>query len=99
MKPSLLIVDDEESVRESFRLALQDDYDLTFGEDSKSTLAILKSRVFDLVLLDIMLPDGSGMDLLRQVKRRGESMDVIMVTALQSIDTALEAMKWGAYDY
>ncbi|MGH7739695.1 MAG: sigma-54-dependent transcriptional regulator [bacterium] len=99
MKPSLLIVDDEESVRESFRLALQDDYELTFGEDSKSTLAILKSKVFDLVLLDIMLPDGSGMDLLRQVKRRGESMEVIMVTALQSIDTALEAMKWGAYDY
>jgi DNA-binding NtrC family response regulator len=55
--------------------------------------------VFELCLLDIMLPDGSGLDLLRQIKRRDESIDVIMVTALQGVDTALEAMKLGAYDY
>jgi two-component system response regulator AtoC len=99
MKPVLLIVDDEESVRESFRLALQDDYNLTFAEDAKTTLRILKSQNFDLCLLDIMLPDGSGLDLLRQIKRRDESIDVIMVTALTGVDTALEAMKMGAYDY
>lgn len=99
MKPVILVVDDEESVRESFRLALQDDYDLTFGEDAKSTLRILKTQSFDLCLLDIMLPDGSGLDLLRQIKRRDESIDVIMVTALQGVDTALDAMKLGAYDY
>lgn len=99
MKPILLIVDDEESVRESFRLALQDDYQLAFAEDAKSTLRILKSQTFDLCLLDIMLPDGSGIDLLRQIKRRDETIDVIMVTALTGVDTALEAMKLGAYDY
>src|ERR1039458_855845 len=99
MKPVLLIVDDEESVRESFRLALQDDYSLTFAEDAKTTLRILKGQSFDLCLLDIMLPDGSGLDLLRQIKRRDESIDVIMVTALTGVDTALEAMKTGAYDY
>lgn len=99
MKPLLLIVDDEESVRESFRLALQDEYDLAFAEDAQKTLKILKTKTFDLCLLDIMLPDGSGLDLLRQIKRRDESIDVIMVTALQGIDTALEAMKSGAYDY
>lgn len=99
MKPVILIVDDEESVRESFRLALKDEYDLTFAEDAKTTLRILKSQAFDLCLLDIMLPDGSGLDLLRQMKRRDESIDVIMVTALQGVDTALDAMKLGAYDY
>jgi DNA-binding NtrC family response regulator len=99
MKPVLLIVDDEESVRESFRLALQDDYNLTFAEDAKTTLRILKNQNFDLCLLDIMLPDGSGLDLLRQIKRRDESIDVIMVTALTGVDTALDAMKMGAYDY
>ncbi len=99
MKPVLLIVDDEESVRESFRLALQDDFELTFAEDAKSTLRILKNQTFDLCLLDIMLPDGSGIDLLRQIKRRDENLDVIMVTALTGVDTALEAMKLGAYDY
>ena len=99
MKPILLIVDDEESVRESFRLALQDDYTLAFAEDAKTTLKILKNQSFDLCLLDIMLPDGSGLDLLRQIKRRDEDLDVIMVTALTGVDTALEAMKLGAYDY
>lgn len=99
MKPIILIVDDEESVRESFRLALQDEYELAFAEDAKTTLRILKSQNFDLCLLDIMLPDGSGIDLLRQIKRRDESVDVIMVTALTGVDTALDAMKLGAYDY
>ncbi|HEY5040327.1 MAG TPA: response regulator, partial [bacterium] len=98
MKPVILVVDDEESVRESFRLALQDEYALTFAEDAKSTLKLIKSQSFDLCLLDIMLPDGSGIDLLRQIKRRDEFIDVIMVTALTSIDTALDAMKLGAYD-
>jgi DNA-binding NtrC family response regulator len=99
VKPIILIVDDEESVRESFRLALHDDYSLLFAEDIKSTLRILKSRAFDLCLLDILLPDGSGIDLLRQIKRRDESIDVIMVTALQGVESALDAMKLGAYDY
>jgi DNA-binding NtrC family response regulator len=99
VKPVILVVDDEESVRESFRLALQDDYELAYAEDAKSTLRIIKSQTFDLCLLDIMLPDGSGMDLLRQIKRRDESIDVIMVTALTGVDTALDAMKLGAYDY
>ncbi len=99
MKPLILIVDDEESVRESFRLALQDYYELAFAEDAKATIRILKNQTFDLCLLDIMLPDGSGLDLLRQIKRRDESIEVIMVTALTGVDTALDAMKAGAYDY
>jgi DNA-binding NtrC family response regulator len=99
VKPLILIVDDEESVRESFRLALQDYYELAFAEDAKATIHILKNQTFDLCLLDIMLPDGSGIDLLRQIKRRDESLEVIMVTALTGVDTALDAMKLGAYDY
>lgn len=99
MNAHLLIVDDEESVRESFRLALQDKYQLTFAEDIKSALKALKLRDYDLCLLDILLPDGSGLDLLKQAKRRDETLDVIMVTALQGVDTALDAMKLGAYDY
>src|SRR5579859_4813932 len=99
VKPTLLIVDDEESVRESFRLVLEEDYTLVFAEDCRQTLQILKSQTFDLCLLDILLPDGTGIDLLRQIKRKDERLDVIMVTALQGVDTALDAMKLGAYDY
>ncbi len=99
MRAHLLIVDDEESVRESFRLALQEKYEMTFAENVKSALKALKLRDYDLCLLDILLPDGSGVDLLRQVKRRDETLDAIMVTAVQGVDVALDAMKLGAYDY
>ncbi len=99
MKPTLLIVDAEESSRDSLQLILEEEYDLVFAEDAKSTLRILKSTAFNLCLLDLMLPDDSGIDLLRQIKRRDESLEVIMVTALQNVDTALEAMKLGACDY
>ena len=57
------------------------------------------SDVYKRQLLDIMLPDGSGLDLLRQMKRRDESIDAIMVTALQGVETALDAMKGEACDY
>ncbi len=99
LRAHLLIVDDEESVRESFRLALQDKYELTFAEDIKSALKAIKLREYDLCLLDILLPDGSGLDLLKQIKRRDETLDILMVTALQGVNTALEAMKLGAFDY
>lgn len=99
MKNHLLIVDDEEGVREAFRMALQDRYRLKFAANAKETLKALKEDRFDLCLLDIMLPDGSGLDLLRQVKRRDPAIEVIMVTALQGVETALEAMKGRAHDY
>jgi DNA-binding NtrC family response regulator len=99
MKHHLLIVDDEEGVREAFRMALQDRYRLKFAANAKETLKALKEDRFDLCLLDIMLPDGSGLDLLRQVKRRDPAIEVIMVTALQGVETALEAMKGRAHDY
>ncbi|HVZ81032.1 MAG TPA: sigma-54 dependent transcriptional regulator [bacterium] len=99
MRAHLLIVDDEEGVRESFRMALQDQYALTFAADARSALKELKRSGFDLCLLDIMLPDGSGLDLLEQVKRRDPDIEVIMVTALQGVETARTAMKGKARDY
>jgi DNA-binding NtrC family response regulator len=80
-------------------LSLQGEYDLVFAEDTKTALRILKKQAFDLCLLDLLLPDGSGLDLLRQIKRKEEDLDVIVVTALTGIDVALGAMKLGAYDY
>ncbi len=99
VRPVLFIVDDEESVRESFRLILQDDHDLVFAKDAKTALQAIKAQTFDLCLLDILLPDGSGLDLLRQIKRKDSSAEVIMVTALQGVETALTAMKGEARDY
>jgi DNA-binding NtrC family response regulator len=99
MKPTILIVDDEPGVREAFRLALQDLYQITITEDVRSTFSVLKSKTFDICLLDVILPDGSGIDLLQQIKTKKNQLEVVMITALQSMDVALEAMKLGAYDY
>ncbi len=99
MRPTLLIVDGEESVRETLRLVLEKDHDLVFAGDAKTAFRLIKTTAFNLCLLDLRLPGGSGIDLLRQIKRRDESLEVILATASQSVDAALEAMKLGAYDY
>jgi DNA-binding NtrC family response regulator len=99
VKPTFLIVDDEQNIRESFRQALQDDYNLVFAQDAKSALRVLKTQTFDLCVLDSRLADGGGMELLRQIKRRDENTDVVMAVAAQDIDATLDGFRLGAYDY
>lgn len=98
-KADILIVEDEKSVREVLSLSLSDSYNLFQASDGKKALEILSKRNIDLVLLDIRLPEVNGMDVLRQIMGMGESIPVIMLTAVRTVDSAVTAMKLGAYDY
>ncbi|MBL0713742.1 MAG: sigma-54-dependent Fis family transcriptional regulator [Desulfosarcina sp.] len=96
---SILIVDDEKSVRESLRMALQEGYELHFAANGQEALRLFQTRAIDIVLLDIMLPDMNGIDLLKKFKQIDRALRVIMVTAVKEIQTAVDAMKAGAFDY
>jgi DNA-binding NtrC family response regulator len=96
---SILIVDDEKSVRESLRMVLQDGYDLYTAETGKEALRIFASRSIDIVLLDIMLPDIDGRHLIPDFKKIDDSVDIIMVTAVKDLQSGIEAIKNGAHDY
>src|SRR6266436_2938892 len=98
-RPAVLVVDDDPGVRESFRLILEDYYDVVDVPDGPSALEVVRSAQVDLVLLDIRLPDMDGIEVLERTKAIDEGIEVILVTAVKTVRTAVAAMKLGAFDY
>jgi len=101
--PRILLVDDEQSMREMTRMMLsRDDYAVTVadsGEDAVEALETAEEETFDLVLTDLKMKGLSGLEVLDAVKRFDPSTQVVMMTAYATPETAVEAMKRGAYDY
>jgi DNA-binding NtrC family response regulator len=99
MRPVVLIVDDDPGLRESFRLILEDGYELVEAADGRQALEIVRNRDIDLVLLDIRLPEMDGIEVLERIKAMDEQIEVVLVTAVKTVRTAVAAMKLGAFDY
>lgn len=96
----ILVVDDEESIREFFEIMLKrEGYEVVTAANGLEALEALKKQSMDLVISDIQMPEMSGMELLTRMKETDPEATVIMITAFGSTDTAVEAMKLGAYDY
>jgi DNA-binding NtrC family response regulator len=98
-RPVVLVVDDDPGVRESFRLILEDHYDVTDVPDGPAALDVVRASAVDLVLLDIRLPGMDGIEVLERIKTLDEGIEVILVTAVKTVRTAVAAMKLGAFDY
>jgi DNA-binding NtrC family response regulator len=98
-RPAILVVDDDPGVRESFRLILEDHYDVVDVPDGPSALEVVRASPMDLVLLDIRLPGMDGIEVLERIKAIDERVEVILVTAVKTVRTAVAAMKLGAFDY
>ncbi|MFC1560167.1 sigma 54-interacting transcriptional regulator [Candidatus Margulisiibacteriota bacterium] len=98
-RSTILIVEDEESMREVLELALRDKYTLLMAEDGKEAVNIVSNETVDLVLLDMILPALNGLEVLEQIKAMDNTLPVIMITAVKTVNSAVSAMKKGAYDY
>src|SRR5579872_1692893 len=99
-KGSILVVDDETEIREGLEMLLTSEgYGVSSAETGASGLAKLEERPFDLLLLDVSLPDRNGLDLLREIRLRDPQLSVVLITAYGSIDMARAAFKSGAMDY
>src|SRR5207244_4181555 len=98
-RPVILVVDDDPGVRESFRLILEDHYDVLDVPDGPRALDVASASQIDLVLLDIRLPGMDGIEVLERIKAIDEGIEVILVTAVKTVRTAVAAMKLGAFDY
>ncbi|MFZ4478476.1 MAG: sigma-54-dependent transcriptional regulator [Rhodoferax sp.] len=100
MSARILIVDDEEIVIRSCRRILSDSaYSVDSAPNGTEALRKVEESEYDLMVLDIMMPGIDGLEVLQQVKERHPDIDVIMVTGLSQIQTAVKAMKLGAFDY
>ena len=97
---SILVIDDEAEIREGLELLLASEgYSVTSAETAQSGLARLEQEPYDLLLLDVSLPDRNGLDLLRDIRQRDPQLPIVLITAYGSIDMARQAFKSGAQDY
>ena len=99
-KGSILVVDDESEIREGLELLLKTEgYSVSSAETGQSGLLRLEERPFDLLLLDVSLPDRNGIDMLKEIRRHDPSLPIVLITAYGSIEMARAAFKNGAMDY
>ena len=99
-KKKILIIDDEESMRHMLSLILKKEgYEVHAVTGGKEALDLLSSLSFDFILSDIIMPEMDGLELLQALKERKVEATIIMMSAYGTINTAVEAMKRGAYDY
>ncbi len=100
MKGRILLVDDEEIVLRSCRRILGGgDYEIDTARDGLTALELVNANQYDVLILDIKMPKMDGIEVLRRVKEARPDIDVIMITGLHDISTAVHAMKLGALDY
>lgn len=100
MKPRILIVDDEESIREFLEIMLKKEgYEVASVEDGQKAIDYLGKKSVDLVISDLQMPNVTGIELLKVVKDQYPDILFMMITAFGTTESAVEAMKMGAYDY
>ena len=100
MRARILIVDDERSIRELLEIFLKKEgFTVTSANSAEQGLELTKTNEFDLIVSDIKMADMTGIDLLREVREQGFAGQFILLTAFATAETAIQALKMGAYDY
>ena len=99
-QPRILIVDDEPNIRQGLAEALQDQgYEIEQAASGEAALELLRMKPFDLVLVDLVMEEMDGIEVLREINRQWPQTEVVIITAHGTIETAVKALKEGAYDY
>jgi DNA-binding NtrC family response regulator len=97
---NILVIDDEEVIRDSCKQILSSDgYNVATAEDGEIGLKMMQENIYDILILDLKMPKMNGMEVLRIVKEKYPETIVIVITGYATVESAVEAMKLGAYDY
>jgi DNA-binding NtrC family response regulator len=99
IKAKILVVDDEQGARDALQVILEDDYEVTTAAGGQEAIAYCEGFDYDLVFLDVAMPELDGIATLKKLRTMDEPMDVVMISASDKADKAVESIKLGAYDY
>src|SRR5262245_5416295 len=92
-RPTLLICDDEEGPRQSLRIVFKTDYHVLVASSGDEAIALAKKHPIDVAVLDILMQGMSGVDVLRELKARDPAIEVVMLTAYETLETARQALR------
>jgi len=99
-RPRILIVDDEPNIRQGLAEALDDQgYEIEQAASGEAALEIIRLKPFELVLVDLVMEEMDGIEVLREINKQWPQTEVVIITAHGTIETAVKALKEGAYDY
>lgn len=98
-KPVLLVVDDEEGPRASLKVVFKNDFEVLIASNGRDALELARKHHIDVAILDILMHGMSGVDVLRELKHLDEGIEVIMLTAYETLETARQALRFGAREY
>ena len=98
-RPNLLVVEDEKNTRDALRRVLEDSFEVFTATDVKGAKKILETEPMDAVLTDLRLGNENGMEMVDVCRREHPPIPCVVMTAYGSVETAVEAMRKGAYDY
>ena len=98
-KPLLLVVDDEEGPRTSLKVVFKNEYEVLLASNGEEAIKLARTNKVDVAILDILMHGMSGVDVLRELKNLDEDIEVIMLTAYETLETARQALRLGAREY
>src|SRR5918996_5964066 len=98
-KPHILVVDDEMGPRESLKMILNPYYNVHMAERGGQAIELLAKHPVDLVTLDLKMPGFTGINVLEKIKQYDPDIEAIIITGYGSLDTAIEGLRLGAFDY
>ena len=98
-KAKILVVDDEQGARDALQFVLEDEYEVTTAASGNEAIAYCNTSDYDLVFLDVTMPGLDGIETLKRLRSLDEPMDVVMISASDKADKAVQSIKLGAYDY
>ena len=100
MKANILVVEDEQAIRDALKMVLEEEgYQTQAADDGKKAMELVNKNDFDIVITDLKMPEMDGMSLTRQIQQICPQTSVIIITAHGSLESAIEALRIGAYDY
>lgn len=98
-KYRILICDDEEIIRESMRVYLENEYEIAMAKDGREAIDSVRCKDFDLIIMDIKMPEVDGIEAIEEIKKIKPEQKIIVFTGYESINTAEEASKLGVNSY